>query len=63
MNQNPNVNYIEKTGPLTRVGILIMDEETACREAMEELGTVETPTMTDAQDWGWEVSFENAYLD
>lgn len=56
------VNYIETTGSLTRVGMLVMDEETACREAMNALGTETTPTFTDSRPWGWEVVFETAYL-
>jgi len=57
-----NINYLEHTGPFTRVLDLERDEETACRIAMERLSTPTTPTITDVQPWGWEVVFETADL-
>jgi len=67
-----NLNYVEFTGPMTRVGVIVevtaekpelsSYEEEACRFAMEHLGTDTTPSHTDLYSWGWEVVFETAYL-
>jgi len=57
-----NINYTEVTGPVTRVGVIETDEETACRAAMEHLGTETTPMETTMTRWGWEVIFETADL-
>lgn len=57
-----NIDYIETTGPLTRVGVLTTDEEAACRAAMDCLGTQTTPCFTSARMFGWEVVFETADL-
>jgi hypothetical protein len=62
------LNYIEKTGQMTRVGVIVPTatvsaaEEAACRFAMEQLQTDTTPMHTDPYPWGWEVVFETAYL-
>lgn len=56
------MNYIENTGPVTRVGVIHNDEETACRFAMDALSTETTPMHTDSYEWGWEVVFETVDL-
>lgn len=52
----------ERVGPMTVLGIMLADEESACRKAMEILGTETTPIATDSYDWGWEVRFETAHV-
>ncbi len=56
------INYIEHTGPLTRVGVIETDEETACVAAMEALGTMTGPFETTQTAWGWEVIFDKAEM-
>ena len=58
--KNPAINYVESTGPLLRVGVLLEDEEQAIAEAESEAGGEHA--WADRTGWGWEVVFELGYL-
>jgi hypothetical protein len=53
---NPSINYVETTGPVTRVGVLNDDEERAIEVAEELIG--HECAWADATDFGFEVVFE-----
>lgn len=50
-----DLNYVEDTGPVTRVGVLLADEEAAVEVAEAHIGV--SYAWTDEQEWGWEVCF------
>lgn len=52
-------NFVEMTGSVTRVGILLDDESAALELAQEEAGTDAHPYDSTRKDWGWEFSFDN----